>query len=69
LAATKPAEARPTFGGQGSAPPASHSASTVNGSVFDIPPNIELGKAKLSAKFNGRIEREWVALECCFRKV
>lgn len=41
----------------------------MNGSVFDIPPNIELGKAKLSAKFNGRIEREWVALEYCFRKV
>ncbi len=31
--------------------------------LANIPPNLELDKNKLSAKVNGKIEREWVALE------
>jgi small subunit ribosomal protein S4 len=31
--------------------------------LANIPPNLELDKNKFTAKVNGRIEREWVALE------
>ena len=31
--------------------------------LANVPPHLELDKAKLSAKVMGRTEREWVALE------
>jgi len=31
--------------------------------LANIPPHLEFDKAKMTAKVNGRIEREWVALE------
>jgi small subunit ribosomal protein S4 len=31
--------------------------------LANIPPHLELDKAKMTAKVTGRIEREWVALE------
>jgi small subunit ribosomal protein S4 len=31
--------------------------------LANIPPHLEFDKAKLTAKVNGKIEREWVALE------
>lgn len=31
--------------------------------LANIPPHLEFDKAKLTAKVNGPIEREWVALE------
>jgi small subunit ribosomal protein S4 len=31
--------------------------------LANIPPHLELDKNKLTAKVNGRCEREWVALE------
>jgi ribosomal protein S4 len=31
--------------------------------LANIPPHLEFDKAKMTAKVNGRIAREWVALE------
>jgi small subunit ribosomal protein S4 len=31
--------------------------------LANIPPHLEFDKAKMTAKVNGKIEREWVALE------
>jgi len=31
--------------------------------LANVPPHLEFDKAKMSAKVNGKIEREWVALE------
>ncbi len=31
--------------------------------LANVPPHLEFDKAKMTAKVNGRIEREWVALE------
>ncbi|MFY8149978.1 MAG: S4 domain-containing protein, partial [Prochlorococcaceae cyanobacterium] len=31
--------------------------------LANIPPHLELDKSKFTAKVNGKIEREWVALE------
>ena len=31
--------------------------------LANVPPHLEFDKAKMTAKVNGRIKREWVALE------